>query len=418
MNTSRNNNEFQNLPNCSFAVLSQGGQQWIAGIVYIRNLLKALSLLANEEKPRVQLLLGPRTSGDQYSNLIDDNLEIHRYAYRRNHPFWKKCCSRVLGAARGEFPPSMERLLQDMNPKPGLLFPANFVSSQDFPIPRVSWIPDFQHKRLPHFFPARESEKRDRVFAQRIANTEHTIVSSRDAYNDLMEFFPIDRDKVSILPFVGLPEKDSCDQEPGQLLIEMGLPAKFLMFPSQFWAHKNHSLLLEVLWKLKKRGMNDIALVCTGQTHDYRRPGYFDDLCHLIREKNLETNVFILGLLPRDLQVQLLRCAAAVVQPSLFEGWSAIVEDAMALGKRIYLSDIPVHREQEPPWAVFFDPHNGDELVECLAADWPYLEPGPHIQDELESEKRQHERALHFAHSFCRISQKVIDRFKDHTAEA
>ncbi len=42
----------------------------------------------------------------------------------------------------------------------------------------------------------------------------------------------------------------------------------------------------------------------------------------------------------------LLRGAAAVLQPSRFEGWSTIIEDAKSLGKPIVASDIAVHREQ------------------------------------------------------------------------
>jgi len=62
-------------------------------------------------------------------------------------------------------------------------------------------------------------------------------------------------------------------------------------------------------------------------------------------------------------QVQLLRDCDLIVQPSLFEGWSTVVEDAKALGQRIVLSDLPVHREQEPPAALFFDPMSPQDLV-------------------------------------------------------
>ena len=44
-----------------------------------------------------------------------------------------------------------------------------------------------------------------------------------------------------------------------------------------------------------------------------------------------------------------MRQSVAVLQPSLFEGWSTTVEEAKSIGKTILLSDIPVHREQAPP---------------------------------------------------------------------
>ena len=55
--------------------------------------------------------------------------------------------------------------------------------------------------------------------------------------------------------------------------------------------------------------------------------------------------------------------AIALIQPSLYEGWSTLVEEAKALNQFIILSDIPVHREQIDQNADFFDPFNAAELA-------------------------------------------------------
>lgn len=62
----------------------------------------------------------------------------------------------------------------------------------------------------------------------------------------------------------------------------------------------------------------------------------------------------VLGVVPRSDYVQLVRAAALIVQPSRYEGWSSVVEDARALRKRIVLSDIAVHLEQAPPGGIYF----------------------------------------------------------------
>ncbi len=46
----------------------------------------------------------------------------------------------------------------------------------------------------------------------------------------------------------------------------------------------------------------------------------------------------------------------AIIQPSSFEGWSTVVEDAKALNQNIIVSDIAVHREQLPGHSYFFMP--------------------------------------------------------------
>src|SRR6185503_18248293 len=112
-------------------------------------------------------------------------------------------------------------------------------------------------------------------------------------------------------------------------------------------------------------------------------------------------------LLSRATQVQLMRRAAAVIQSSMFEGWSLLVEEARTLGKRIYLSDIAVHREQDPPDAVFFQVDNARTLADLIARDWAALSPGPDHVRENHARAVQVMRAQAFARSFLGIVKRV-----------
>jgi glycosyltransferase involved in cell wall biosynthesis len=91
--------------------------------------------------------------------------------------------------------------------------------------------------------------------------------------------------------------------------------------------------------------------------------------------EGLSANIRFLGFIDRAEQLALMQAAQAIVQPSLFEGWSTVVEDAKALGKFLILSDLPVHREQlAAPYsaahAAFFDPHNPQTLADCIEQAW------------------------------------------------
>ena len=90
----------------------------------------------------------------------------------------------------------------------------------------------------------------------------------------------------------------------------------------------------------------------------------------------------ILGLIPRVDQIQLMRRCLAVIQPSLFEGWSTVIEDARALGKPMLVSDFPVHLEQNPPHTYFFERHNPDQLASLMYEKFYHLQPGPNIEEE------------------------------------
>ena len=381
---------------------------WAAGTIYLHNLIGALSLLPKQEKPPVFLFFGPKSRSRSFSLLGNLMPPAFFYSYRNNSPLWKKFAGSWLNTARLKKPVSLERLIKAT--QTSALFPSNFLSKPYTSISHISWIPDLQHVRYPQFFSEEEHTKRNILYRKYIESSNHLVVSSQDAFNDLNRYFSIDPQKVSIIPFAAYPFSSWYQDEPIDVVKKFRLPSKFLIFPSQFWIHKNHRCIFDAVQKLRDSGLKDIALVCTGYTHDHRHPYYFRELKQMIRKQRLYDHIFILGLLPRIKQIQLIRQSVAVVQCSLHEGWSAIVEDAVALGKKIYLSDIPVHREQDPPQVKFFNPNNFEALGEIIRTDWANLEPGPDLKQEAQAEKKQKVRALCFAQNFQTMLKKVAEK--------
>jgi hypothetical protein len=78
--------------------------------------------------------------------------------------------------------------------------------------------------------------------------------------------------------------------------------------------------------------------------------------------------------------------AVAIINPSYFEGWSTTVEEAKALGQRLILSDIPVHREQAPMYATYFMPNDAKALADILWAAW--REPAPDVEERRTQARR------------------------------
>lgn len=52
----------------------------------------------------------------------------------------------------------------------------------------------------------------------------------------------------------------------------------------------------------------------------------------------------------------------AVIQPSLFEGWSTVIEDCKNLGHFVLASDLSVNIEQISKNCLFFEKNNPKEL--------------------------------------------------------
>jgi glycosyltransferase involved in cell wall biosynthesis len=388
----------------SVAVLTQGGAEWIAGRVYIDNLIGALGLLPAGERIAISQI-APYTSSRADLSESGAVLNAHWFAFRATDSFVDKLRGAQKGLSHGKWPRSLEAAVT--RAKATVAFPALGSLGREFPVPWIGWIPDFQHKRLPHFFPEEEISRRDERFQGIVNDAWHIVVSSEDAHCDLKRWFPTDPSRISVLPFVSVMNGKWYEEEPATVAAKFDLPERFLIFPCQYWAHKNHGTVFEAIRILRDRDVSDICLVSTGRTNDYRNPNHFAKLQQFLRLHGLDAHVRILGLLPRNEEIQLLRRAVAVIQPSKFEGWSALVDDARALGKRIYVSDIPVHREQQPPNTAFFPLGDAEQLAKLVAKDWPDLKPGPDSKSESEARAQQHGRTLTFARAFLKILERT-----------
>jgi glycosyltransferase involved in cell wall biosynthesis len=100
----------------------------------------------------------------------------------------------------------------------------------------------------------------------------------------------------------------------------------------------------------------------------------------------------------------LARAAIALINPSLFEGWSTTVEEAKSLGVPMLLSGIALHREQAGTRAQYFDPHSEFEAAECLSNAWRDLPAAnERLHTELQTLRDYEAKRLIFADKFRQI---------------
>jgi glycosyltransferase involved in cell wall biosynthesis len=227
----------------------------------------------------------------------------------------------------------------------------------------LGWMADLQHRRFADMFSARELRVRDRVTRDHLRYCDGLLLSSASARDDLERFLPGASDKVSILHFVADVPAAKQLPAPDAMAAKYALPERYIHLPNQFWVHKNHAVVIEALKVLKSEG-HPVTVVCSGSTADYRQPDHFSALMR--SASDVEPMFRVLGVIPYLDMVALMRDAVAVINPSLFEGWSTTVEEARSLGKRILLSDIPVHREQAPERGSYFQPHAPAELARLM----------------------------------------------------
>jgi glycosyltransferase involved in cell wall biosynthesis len=209
-----------------------------------------------------------------------------------------------------------------------------------------------------------------------------------------------------VLQFVASVSQDVYHRNPSDVLSRYGLPEKFFYLPNQFWKHKNHLVVIQALGLLKLGGHN-ISVVCTGNHKDYRHPQHWEELNKAIADNGIREELILLGMVPAEDIFPLIRQSIAVLNPSHFEGWSTTVEEAKSVGKRVLLSDIPVHREQDPPGADYFNPNSPDDLAQKMSELWREISPGADLAMEKMARDKLKTRLEECGSCFLQIAREA-----------
>ena len=320
--------------------------QWVGGLYYVRNLVCALGLLPEAQRPRLVIVGGDKTALEDLCEATGYP-DLGRISRNRIHREPQPRFSLPFGAPAHQ---AIDLIL--MGAPPGL---------EDR---GVYWTPDFQEGRFPEFFAPEEVATRRRVNQQAFAAHRHLLVSSRDAADDLARYYGRRDDGVHVVRFATFLPTDAPWADGTELRRRYGLPERYFLCANQWWKHKNHGAVLLALAEIDSDTRPTIAF--TGKEDDPRDPGYAPRIRALAEELGVADQARFLGFLPRSEQLALMAGAVAVVQPSLSEGWSTVVEDAKALGKHVLASDLGVHREQLDRNVDFFQPDDTAELARLL----------------------------------------------------
>lgn len=279
-------------------------------------------------------------------------------------------------------------------------FPKGSINQRFLLKKSISWIPDFQHVHYPQFFSKNEYRVREREFYEISRKHNRLVLSSQDACRDFRERYHNDSKRVYVIPFCSMLDKrDVMKNGIRQIKEKYGIEGDYFIVCNQFWVHKNHMIVFEALSRAVLCDKH-IKVVCTGNMQDYRSRKYIAEVRNYIAAQGLEEHLFLLGLVPKYDQIQLMKGAAAVIQPSLFEGWGTVLEDAKTLGKKALLSDIAVHHEQADRLCTFFDPHNAEQLAELMQQTF----------SEADAEKVSYQYSVQSAEKYGKMFYEMIQQ--------
>ena len=241
-------------------------------------------------------------------------------------------------------------------------FTAPFFFAPDIPL--VSVVYDLQYLYYPQFFSPKAHSERAMHFRHASQQAQRLVCISDYARQTVLDNTDVPPENVTTI-HIGLSRK-ATSLAPEQLLAvleRLGLrAARFLLYPANFWPHKNHRMLLTAfkMYRTRHKG-SDLGLVCTG-TPD----AHMEYLRDAAERMELTEAVYFPGYVSDEVFIALLQACQALIFPSLYEGFGIPVLEAMAFGKPVLCSRVTSLPEVAGDAALYFDPRKPAEMVSAI----------------------------------------------------
>ena len=205
--------------------------------------------------------------------------------------------------------------------------------------PTILTLLDVQHLDLPALFPRGERVFRRLAYDRAARKANRVVVISEWTRERVVERLELDPVRVHAIHLAVDHERFFPDPD---------VPREpFLLYPARPWPHKNHARLFEAFAALRE-ARPELRLMLTGVGHDPVR---------------LPDGVDARGGVPTDELVSLYRRAAAVVFPSLYEGFGLPPLEALACGCPVASSRAGSLPEVLGDAAVLFEPEDPSSIA-------------------------------------------------------
>ncbi|WP_416067733.1 glycosyltransferase family 4 protein [Rhizobium sp. ZK1] len=376
-----------------------GGRNWTGGYNYLLNLVTLLTRYRKDEICPV-IFFGTDVGEDEVAPFasLDGVTVIRHPLFNRSRSLRSLILSLATGTDRGI------RAVFNKHQIDVVFEVAQFFGFR-LGLPAIAWFPDFQHRYLPHLFSRFGYWKRDIGFRLQIMAHRSIMLSSEDSKRSCEHFYPTARGRTHVVRFA-VPPKGKIDYSVARAIADKyRLPEHYVFLPNQFWKHKNHLLVLEALKILRERGL-ELTIAASGNQSDPRDPTYFPSVKAAIAEAGLDQSFRLLGLIPYQDLAPLGTASMGLLNPSLFEGWSTTVEEALSWGVPLILSDLDVNREQAGEAATYFNRYDAHSLADTLASVRPRTASTIATSGDL-AQAMSNERVLRFVSDFTSLVRRA-----------
>jgi glycosyltransferase involved in cell wall biosynthesis len=241
--------------------------------------------------------------------------------------------------------------------------PLNALYPRPVAIPSVVTIADIQEAFLPQLFTPAVLYSRDRHTVGSTHMADCVITISEFSKQTLIEKHRLPEQKIVVSHHCA----DSIFYDENRTLppSSQPLPDDFVLYPANFWQHKNHDGLLQALRILRQEQGLAIDAVLTG----FPAPNGYP-LAAKAAEYGVDSQIHLLGHVSVGELARLYRQARMLVFPSRFEGFGIPLLEAMASGCPVAAAKVASIPEVTGDAALLFDPEQPRAIADAIARLW------------------------------------------------
>jgi glycosyltransferase involved in cell wall biosynthesis len=221
------------------------------------------------------------------------------------------------------------------------------------------------HVEFPEASDRRLFESREALYRRALPKAVATFVDSELGKQNMVRRYGLDPERVLVSPFspaVGTVAYDATDPSRSvDIRSKYDIRGDYVLYPAQFWPHKNHVYVLHGLADLELRHGLKLSAVFPGS--DKGNLAYVRETA---RELGLSDRVFFPGFVPDNEIPSFYMQSLALVMPTYFGPTNMPPLEAFLLGVPVLYSDLPGLREQVGDAALLLDLNDPGCLAEHL----------------------------------------------------
>jgi glycosyltransferase involved in cell wall biosynthesis len=220
---------------------------------------------------------------------------------------------------------------------------------------------DLIFKRYPQYYPAWDRRIYDAKSRAACEAADHIIAVSHQTRNDLLEFYDIPPEKVSVIYSIVDPSFFTSSSTDSLLKTKNSfrLPDKFILYVGTIEKRKNLLTLVKAFSEIK--GETDARLIVVGKPKSYKA-----SVTDYLSQHQLQNDVLFLENVATDQLRNIYQLASIFVYPSFYEGFGLPISEALALGVPVIASDIPVLKEAGGDAARYTDPDDAFAMADTI----------------------------------------------------